>query len=274
MIEFGREYYDDNKYFFLKKRKNTVDVYFSVSNTISEARTMEEIISIPLIHETITKLVVEKILKSKKRFSKKDIKNIMNKISPEKDELEELVDFDGSFSNSKVPIHDPTLSPTKTMDQTVFATRQAGNPLLRGYRVYYGESLEDETAITEIDAHVAFGFDETELEGENAKEAIETFKELGVEDPVGRAKEMGYDPKLEKKKLPGSFTRKRLKEVQKEKMIKVLEDMVTKKSKNTDVQSKEINASKLLMKNLKTLKKMADKEGLSNSDILKLLKYE
>ena len=60
----------------------------------------------------------------------------------------------------------------------------------------------------------------------------------------------------------------------KEKMIKVLEDMETKKSKNTDVQSKEINASKLLMKNLKTLKKMADKEGLSNSDILKLLKYE
>jgi hypothetical protein len=160
------------------------------------------------------------------------------------------------------------------MDQTIFATRQAGNPLLRGYRVYYGESLEDETAITEIDAHVAFGFDETELEGENAKEAIETFKELGVEDPVGRAKEMGYDPKLEKKKLPGSFTRKRLKEVQKEKMIKVLEDMVTKKSKNTDVQSKEINASKLLIKNLKTLKKMADKEGLSNSDILKLLKHE
>jgi hypothetical protein len=151
----------------------------------------------------------------------------------------------------------------------VFAARQATNPLLRGYRVYYGESV-----VREIDARGAFGFEETELEGEDAKEAIETFKELGVDDPKGRAKEMGYDPKLEKKKLPGSFTRKRLKEVQKEKMIKVLEDMVTKKSKNTDVQSKEINASKLLIKNLKTLKKMADKEGLSNSDILKLLKHE
>lgn len=274
MIEFGREYYNDDKYFFLKKRKDTVDVYFSVSNTISEARTIEEMISIPLVSESLVKLVVEKMLKSKKRFSKKDIKNIMSKISPEKDELDELVDFDGSFSNSKIPIHDPTLSPTKTMDQTIFATRQAGNPMLRGYRVYYGESLEDESALTEIDSHVAFGFEETELEGENAKEAIDTFKELGVEDPVGRAKEMGYDPKLEKSKLPGSFTRKRLKEVQKEKMIKVLEDMVTKKTKNSDVQSKEINASKLLMKNLKTLKKMADKEGLSSSDILKLLKYE
>jgi hypothetical protein len=155
------------------------------------------------------------------------------------------------------------------MDQTVFAARQATNPLLRGYRVYYGESV-----VREIDARGAFGFEETELEGEDAKEAIETFKELGVDDPKGRAKEMGYDPKLEKKKLPGSFTRKRLEEVQKQKMIKVLEDMVTKKSKDTDVQNKEINASKLLIKNLKTLKKMAEKEGLSNSDILKLLKNE
>mgnify|MGYP000553954691 CR=1 FL=1 len=147
------------------------------------------------------------------KFSKKDIKRIMDKISSEKGEIEELVDYDGSFSNSKVPIHDPTLSPTKTMDQTVFAARQATNPLLRGYRVYYGESV-----VREIDARGAFGFEETELEGEDAKEAIETFKELGVEDPKGRAKEMGYDPKLEKKKLPGSFTRKRLEEVQKEKV--------------------------------------------------------
>ena len=151
-------------------------------------------------------------------------------------ELEEIVNSDGVMQSSKVPILDPRLHPKKTMDQTVFAARQATNPLLRGYRVYYGESV-----VREIDARGAFGFEETELEGEDAKEAIETFKELGVEDPKGRAKEMGYDPKLEKKKLPGSFTRKRLKEVQKEKMIKVLEDMVTKKSKNTDVQSKEIN---------------------------------
>jgi glucosamine--fructose-6-phosphate aminotransferase (isomerizing) len=90
----------------------------------------------------------------------KDIKRIMDKISSEKGEIEELVDYDGSFSNSKVPIHDPTLSPTKTMDQTVFAARQATNPLLRGYRVYYGESV-----VREIDARGAFGFEETELEG-------------------------------------------------------------------------------------------------------------
>ena len=184
-------------------------------------------------------------------------------------EIDELVNSDGSMIGKSTPMLDLGMHPRKTMDQTIMATRQTNNPVVRGYRVYYGESV-----VREIDARGAFGFEETELEGEDAKEAIETFKELGVEDPKGRAKEMGYDPKLEKKKLPGSFTRKRLEEVQKEKMIKVLEDMVTKKSKDTDVQNKEINASKLLIKNLRTLKKMAEKEGLSNSDILKLLKNE
>jgi uncharacterized protein Smg (DUF494 family) len=62
--------------------------------------------------------------------------------------------------------------------------------------------------------------------------------------------------------------------LEREKMLKVLEDILTKKSKDVGVQSKEINASKLLMKNLKTLKKMAEKEGLSNSDIMKLMKNE
>ena len=50
--------------------------------------------------------------------------------------------------------------------------------------------------------------------------------------------------------------------------------MVTKKSKDTDVQNKEINASKLLIKNLKTLKKMAEKEGLSLNDLIRFLKNE
>ena len=124
------------------------------------------------------------------------------------------------------------------------------------------------------DKYTEMGPDQHELWLDFGVDSADKVKELGVEDPKGRAKEMGYDPKLEKKKLPGSFTRKRLEEVQKEKMIKVLEDMVTKKSKDTDIQNKEINASKLLIKNLKTLKKMAEKEGLSNSDILKLLKNE
>jgi hypothetical protein len=151
------------------------------------------------------------------------------------------------------------------MDTIVRATRQPGNPLLRGYRVYYGESLQREE-----DMSKAFGYEETQ--DLPADETIEVLADMGVEDPLGRALEFGKDPKLDKKKKKGSDMR--ILTLEREKMIKVLEDILTKKSKDSGVQSKEINASKLLMKNLKTLKKMADKEGLSNSDIIKLMKSE
>jgi hypothetical protein len=277
MIEFGREYYVDNKYFFLKKRKDSIDVYYSVSNTLSEARQYDEMVKVPLVMEDTIKIVVEKALKSKKKFSKADLKKIMDKISS-KEEIGELVDFDGTFNNSKIPIHDPKMSPTKTMDQTVFSVSQPGNPWTRGYRVYYGESIEEIQPISEIDAAGAFGFEETEGEGENAKEAIETFKELGVDDPIGRAEELGYDPKLDKKKLPGSFTRKRLEEIQKEKMIKVLEDILTKKSKDTDVQSKKSKTIDdlplLIRKNVKTLLKHMNSNGITKDELINILKNE
>jgi hypothetical protein len=227
--------------------------------------------------EDTIKIVVEKALKSKKKFSKTDLKKIMDKISS-KEEIGELVDFDGTFNNSKIPIHDPKMSPTKTMDQTVFSVSQPGNPWTRGYRVYYGESIEEIQPISEIDAAGAFGFEETEGEGENAKEAIETFKELGVDDPIGRAEELGYDPKLDKKKLPGSFTRKRLEEIQKEKMIKVLEDILTKKSKDTDVQSKKSKTIDdlplLIRKNVKTLLKHMNSNGITKDELINILKNE
>jgi hypothetical protein len=116
----------------------------------------------------------------------------------------------------------------------------------------------------------AFGYEETKDLPPN--ETIEVLTDMGVEDPEGRAKEFGKDPKFDKKKKKGADMR--ILALEREKMLKVLEDILTKKSKDGGVQSKEINASKLLIKNLKTLKKMAEKEGLSNSDIMKLMKNE
>ena len=214
------------------------------------------------------RVVWRESLRGKKKFSKQDIRKLIDKISPEKEEkeeIDELIDFDGTLNNSKIPIHNPKLSPTKTMDQTVFSTTQAGNPLTRGYRVYYGESLQREE-----DMSKAFGYEETK--DLPPDETIEVLADMGVEDPEGRALEFGKDPKFDKKKKKGADMR--ILALEREKMIKVLEDILTKKSKDTDVQSKEINASKLLMKNLKALKKMAEKEGLSNSDIMKLMKGE
>ena len=78
MIEFGKEYYSDNSYFFLKKRSNKIDVYFSVADTITEARNIDELISVPLTSEKIIKRLVEKVMKSKKKFSKSDIRKLID----------------------------------------------------------------------------------------------------------------------------------------------------------------------------------------------------
>ena len=55
----------------------------------------------------------------------------------EKTEIEELVDYDGTMNNSKIPILDPmTTAPgLSTMDKRVASGHQTQDPLTRGYRV-------------------------------------------------------------------------------------------------------------------------------------------
>ena len=212
----------------------------------------------------------------------------MNKISPEKDELEELVDFDGSFSNSKIPIHDPTLSPTKTMDQTVAMTRMTNDPVTRGYRVYYGESEESNgEPLVEIDQEGTFGNEETENLS-TYSQASQAMKELGVDDPIERderVKRLGFDPKLDKElkiekkrgRCKKCFTKRRLVELSKEKVDEIL---ITKKNKDKDIvkKSKEEKEdddsvmSKLLIRNIEAIKRLADKENISIEKLVKHLK--
>ena len=51
MIKFGVEYYTNDTYFFLKKRDNSIDLYYNVSSTITEARTTDEFVQLPLSSE-------------------------------------------------------------------------------------------------------------------------------------------------------------------------------------------------------------------------------
>jgi hypothetical protein len=189
MIQYGEEYFFNNMYFFLKKNVDDIDVYYSAGRNLSESRRNEDTISIPTSSEKLLNLIFEKFQKSKKRFSKKQIQKILSKIKTDKSgEIDELVDFDGSLSNSKIPIHDPKMSPRKTMDQTVFSVAQPGNPVMRGYRVYWGESVQREE-----DMSKAFGWEETK--DLSPKETIDTLKDMGVENPEERTLEQGKHPK-------------------------------------------------------------------------------
>ena len=70
-----------------------------------------------------------------------------NLVTGEEEEIEELVDYDGSIVGSKIPLgweNVKTMSATKTMDATVPMSRQSG---IQGrgsfFRRYWGESVEE-----------------------------------------------------------------------------------------------------------------------------------
>ncbi len=204
-------------------------------------------------------------------------------------EMTELVDSDGTFGGSAIPILQLGMHPRKTQDQTVIATRQTNNPFVRGYRVFYGESVDsdDEKLLDEINMSDAFGYEETE-DLETYDDADEVLQQMGIEDPFernDRLETMGFDPKLDdqlkKEKKRGicknCFTKRRLSEVEKEKMIKMIDEILLKKKKNSeDVINKdgddETPVTKILKRNLQSIKRIADKEGININQLIKILK--
>jgi len=288
-MEFNKEYFSSPYYFYIKEGKQDISVYFSVSNTLTEARKKDEVVKFDKKDKKEVEKTISKIQKEKKLKNNSDVKKTLNK---KKDELEELVDYDGSFLSSKIPIFNPYLSPKSTMDQEVVATRQTNNPVTRGYRVYWGEGEEEtDEAINETDFSDAFGYEETK--DKNGPETFKTFvKELGLdkEEAAERTRQQGKEPdakkhrqKLERvpkkiKKQKGFIDRmtisekENLEEEKKEMMKKMVEDIVLKKKSGDKEMGKKSGLSKVLMKNLENIKKLADKEGIEINDLVKILK--
>ena len=198
-------------------------------------------------------------------------------------EMDEIIDYDGNMLNSKIPILDPNVSAdgNTTMDKTVAMARITQDPLTRGYRTYYGESIEKKE-VSEEDMEDAFGYDETKFI--DADETINFFMdELGFDedDAKGRSEEMGKDPKLDdssefkgKKNfvMKGRLTEKG-KVLSKEDLIKMADDMLVSKSEDKDLKI-DRKLSPILVRNIKALKKLALLDGISTSELVKILKNE
>ena len=200
--------------------------------------------------------------------------------SDSKEEIDELVDFDGTMNNSKIPILDPmTTAPgLSTMDKRVASGHQTQDPLARGYRVYYGESV-----VKEEDMEDAFGYDETKFM--DAKETIDYFVDeldFTERDAEDRAAEMGKDPEMDDtskfKKLKNFVMRGRLVEKEKtftkEDVQKMAEEIILQKSDDRTISSKDDEVSPIIKRNIKALKNMADAEGISIPKLLKMFKDE
>jgi len=278
MINFNEEYFSNGCYFFLKEGKDKISLYYSVGETITESRKKDEKKDFDKKNEKKLKKYISKVISSKEKKSKEDIEKDLDTI--EKDgEIEELVNSDGTLANSRVPFLNQYLTPKKTMDQTVPMARVSNDPVTRGYRVYWGESEEkDENVVSEVDYSDAFGYDETE--DKDFKGTVNTLKKMGVENPVERAKQFGKLPKQKRKngKLKQRLSEKeQIEEEQKTKMKKMVEDILAKKYNDKgEVVEKDKNKgmSQFLIKNLKSIKNLADKEGISLSELIKQLKTD
>jgi hypothetical protein len=287
---YRKEYYKHPYYFFLKEGKETITLYFSVQNTLSEARKKDEKISFNKKDKKYIEKELTKIFQDKKSKSTEDVKKRLEKV---KSEIDELVDYDGTFLSSKIPILNPYLSPKGTTDQEVVATRQTNNPVTRGYRVYWGESEDEEgNVVSEVDISDTFGGPETkDLNGPQTFNKFFKDFELPAEEAAQRTKQQGKepDPREHKKKLKRVpkkiknkknyidtltlIERRKLEEERKEKMRKMVEDIVLgKKSNDKEVGKKNSAMSKLLTKNLESIKKIAEKEGISVTELIKILK--
>ena len=271
MINLNEEYFESGYYFLLREKKDGIHMWYSVSKIINEAREQDDYIKFPKEMLGKVQKYLDRLTKNKKSKTQKEVKS----------ELEELVDGDGNLNSSRVPILDPRLFPKKTMDQTVASATQPSGDLWWASTGSWGKTYYSESEVKEEDMSGAFGYEETK--DLPPKQTIKKLADMGVDNPVERAIEFGKDPKIKQsKKARGSKMRIRLQEkdiideVRKDKMKKLIEDILTKKSKNSDIQKKGIY-SDLPIPVKKTLKKLIasiEDEGFSKNEIIKYIRNE
>jgi hypothetical protein len=286
MIEFEKPYFRKPYYFRLEDGKDKISLYYSVSETKSEAKGKDNKIDFDKTSESELKKLIKKILDSGKKLNPKDVYNSLfklknksknNKTKKEGGEIEELVDDDGTFSTSNVPILDMGQHTSWTQDMRAALIRQAGSTFPFKARIYYGESEEEQEIIDEENFSDAYGYEE--IEGEDVKTfkgCISVFKDLEIENPFERYERcmtFGFDPELDKDH------QQRIVELKKEKMKNILDELLlTKKSDEKEISKKDSENEddsviyKLLLRNIESIKKIAEKENIDISKLIKKLK--
>jgi len=286
-MKLNKEYFQSPFYFFLKEDKDGGILYYSMSQTIVESRTKKEKIKIDKGDLEVAKKVVSKILKDKSIKNLSQLKKLLSITVGQKKEndgeISELVDATGALKSSRIPPINHTLTQTRTMDQIIL-NRMTNNPVTRGYRRYYGEGIEDEATLNETDFSDAFGYEETKnMDGKKTFNYFVDKLEMDPIEAIERTKQFGKDPTGKKtkrapkkiRKQKGFIDRMTLAEMEKENAVKMIEDMLRSKSNgDSELVEKGDPIKKLLQKNIQSLKSMAEKNGISVAELLKMFKSE
>jgi hypothetical protein len=212
----------------------------------------------------------------------KDMKTFKEKTKKEskgkETEVNELIDDDGTWLTSAIPTLDPASAGigTKTTDQIIPAARNPRDPLLRGWYGYYGEGK-----LAEEDMADAFGYHDTMFM--DYDETVRYFqKKLGLdkESAIERTVQQGKKPKLHKRtpkkisKLKNYIDRLILKEKEIDES-EIAEDILVDKTKRDSLEKKEqSDVNNIILKNIKSLKKMANSQGITTQQLVRLISRE
>ena len=188
------------------------------------------------------------------------------------EEVNELIDFDGSMVSSKIPPGtdgNKTIGARKTTDDKVKATSQAGVWTGGGhyFKRYYGESVEE---IGEHDMSEVLGFEDTEFK--NAEETIKYFETEHDMDEIEaseRAESMGKTKNLDDNGQQRLTEKEKLKKVSEEKARNMIEVILSNRDEDMDIKSSK---STLLDTKIKQLLRLADTEGLSIDQLISKIK--
>ena len=235
-MKLNKEYFQSPYYFFLKEDKEGGTLFYSMSNTIVESRTKKEKIKVDKTDIEVAKKVISKIIKDKSIKNLSQLKKLLGitlgqKSEKEDGEISELVDATGAFKSSRMPPINHTLTQTRTTDQIVL-NRMTNNPVTRGYRRYYGESVDGDDVINETNFSDAFGYEETK--NMNGKKTFNYFVNKLEMDPIEaieRTKQFGKDP-------TGKKTKKAPKKIRKQKGF--IDRMTISEKENLEEEKKEM----------------------------------
>ena len=192
------------------------------------------------------------------------------------EEVTELVDADGTWTSSSIPILDPasSMQGSTTTDKIVAMSRNPRDPLLRGWYGYYGEGK-----LSEEDMADAFGYHDTMFM--DYDETVRYFeKKLGLdrEAAIERTVQQGKKPNLVKRAPKNIKDKKNFIDrlILKEKGIDENEDIIEDKLLTNKDNEAELNdeVSNILKKNVSSLKSMAKKQGMSINQLIKLIQDE
>ena len=188
------------------------------------------------------------------------------------EELDELIDFDGTMLGNKIPLGyetNQTMSSKKTTDAVVPATTQSGLQG-RGYmfKRYWGESVEE---LGEMDMSDMLGAqdDDADVGEEGVPLQTDTMSKEEVVDMYQKKYGFEEDEAEERAEATGAIDGKKKRLIEDEDILNMLEVLLSKKENDKSIRSDETIKDEMLERKARHLKKYIEKRGYDMKEIMK-----